>query len=234
MHIITMEGPAMNAMGTDMMRHVLSELRAAGDQPVLLTGAGRAFSAGLNLKEVASLDREGMKDFLALLVELTRALFGHPAPTCAVVNGHAIAGGCILALCCDRRVAPPNPKIRIGLNEVALGLRFPPALLRMILYRIPPQHHEAVILGSGLHSPHNSLTLGMIDAVEDDARAWAEAQLETLASHPRAAYADAKMMLRGEAIAPKPERDQAFMQDGLAAWTSPELKARLLAVLSKG
>jgi enoyl-CoA hydratase len=233
MHIISMDGPAMNAMGTDMMRHILSELQAAGDNPVLLTGAGRAFSAGLDLREVAALDRDGMETFLSLLVSLAKALFTHPAPTCAVVNGHAIAGGCILALCCDLRVATPSPKSRIGLNEVALGLCFPPSLLRLVLYRIPPGHRETVILGAGLHSPQDSLALGMLDAVEEDARAWGESRLTALAAHPRAAYSDAKNKLRAEAAAPRPDIDQAFLEDGLGAWTSPELKARLLAVLSK-
>ena len=72
---------------------------------MLLTGDGDAFSAGLNLKEVASLDAPGMERFLATLEKMVTTLFEYPGPTIAWVNGHAIAGGCVLALCCDHRVA---------------------------------------------------------------------------------------------------------------------------------
>src|SRR5690349_20242178 len=103
---ITMSGPAKNALGTEMMRHLVDRFEEAAGRPVLLTGAGDAFSAGLNLKEVASLDPKGMEAFLRLLERMTGAIFAYPAPVVALVNGHAIAGGCIVALACDWRVAP--------------------------------------------------------------------------------------------------------------------------------
>src|SRR4051812_20766858 len=98
---ITMSGPGKNALGTTMMIFLQEKLREAGGAPVLLTGAGDAFSAGLNLKEVASLDAAGMETFLRRLEALIEALYVYPGPVVALVNGHAIAGGCVLTLCCD-------------------------------------------------------------------------------------------------------------------------------------
>ena len=72
-----------------------------------------------------------MERYLLLLDDLIDALYGYPGPTVAAVNGHAIAGGCVLALCCDLRVMADDPKLRIGLNEVALGLEFPPKILAL-------------------------------------------------------------------------------------------------------
>src|SRR5436190_21503186 len=125
---ITMEGPAKNALGTAMMTFLLDQLREAAGRPVLLSGSGDAFSAGLSLKEVASLDAEGMLGFLGLLERCMSALYLYPGPTVALVNGHAIAGGCVLTLCCDYRISTSSPRTRIGLNEVALGVRFPPRI----------------------------------------------------------------------------------------------------------
>ena len=102
---ITMAWKAKNALGTETMTDLRTRLRAAAGAPVLLTGTGDAFSAGLNLKEVASLDVAGMRAFLELLESLMTELFQYPGPVVAHVNGHAIAGGCILALACDHRVA---------------------------------------------------------------------------------------------------------------------------------
>ncbi|MDB4993454.1 MAG: Enoyl-CoA hydratase, partial [Myxococcaceae bacterium] len=143
----------------------------------------------------------------------------------------AIAGGTVLALTCDYRVVTNDPKARIGLNEVALGLRFPPSLLTLARRRIPPQHFDTVILGAKLHSPAEALRLGLVDEVADDARAVAERVLGELAAHPSAAYASAKKELRPSFMDERAER--AFIQDGLAAWTSPELKAMIGKMLAR-
>ncbi len=88
------------------------EVRAVAGRPLLIMGAGDVFSAGLNLKEVAQLDRPGMEAFLGLLDDVMDTLYGHPGPTVACVNGHAIAGGCVIALCCDVRIAVDDPRVR--------------------------------------------------------------------------------------------------------------------------
>src|SRR5512140_1277608 len=93
-----------NATSTATLAALARDLSAAGEAPILLTGAGNVFSAGLDLDEVASLDEAGARRLLAALEGIVEALFLHPAPTVALVNGHAIAGGCVLALCCDHRV----------------------------------------------------------------------------------------------------------------------------------
>ena len=123
MYELVIAGPGKNALGSGVMDSLLAGLEAADGQPVLLRGEGDAFSAGLNLKELAILDLAGMEVFLGKLGRIAAALFDYPAPTVAYVNGHAIAGGCILALCCDWRVGVTEPRMRMGLNEVALGLR---------------------------------------------------------------------------------------------------------------
>src|SRR5215472_2244170 len=129
---LRLEAPGKNALSTALMRHIVDQVRSAAGRPILITGAGDAFSAGLNLKEVAGLDRPGMEAFLGLLDDVIDALYGHPAPTVACVNGHAIAGGCVVALCCDARVAVDDPRVRIGLTEVPLGLEFPPKILELV------------------------------------------------------------------------------------------------------
>src|SRR5258708_11699113 len=95
---ITLAGPGKNALGTETMSALVEKLRAAAGKPVLLVGDGDAFSAGLNLKEVASQDDRGMLVFLELLEQTMTALYQHAAPTVAAVNRHTIAGRCIRRL----------------------------------------------------------------------------------------------------------------------------------------
>lgn len=230
---IVLEGPAKNALGTELLTQVRNGLEAAGNEPVLLRGAGDAFSAGLNLREVLTLNHETMGSFLSLLQEVTYRLFHHPAPTVACVNGHAIAGGAVLARACDVAVATSAPKVKIGLNEVAIGLRFPPRVLSIMRHAIPLHAHREVVLGASLFSPSDALRVGLVDSVSDDPMSEAMARLDRLAAHPRDAYAAAKHDIQGHVAAPNPDVDHRFLEDIVPVWTSEPLRARLRAVLGR-
>jgi enoyl-CoA hydratase len=234
MYELRIEGPAKNALNDAMMTRLFAGLEAAKGQPILFRGSGDAFSAGLHLGEVASLDVSGMRRFLERLEALMSAIYLYPAPTVACINGHAIAGGSVIALCCDWRVALPNPKTKIGLNEVALGLRFPPRILEICRRRIPWRYQEEVLLGAKLYSPADAFRVGLVDEVADDAEAAARARLDTLTAHPPEAYAATKRDLRGSR--PADIIDDATwarrVEELVPAWTSPALKERVLAALA--
>jgi enoyl-CoA hydratase len=228
---IIIDGPGKNALGTELMQSLRRELKAAGEEPVLLTGVGDAFSAGLDLRQIAELDASGMRRFLELLEDLVLELYMYPGPTVALLNGHAIAGGCVLALCCDHRVARANLRARIGLNEVALGVRFPPRVLALACARLPRRHRERVLLGAELFAPEHARELGLIDEVADDASSRAGERLAALALHPRDAYAATKRALREGELEPTPAQRSRWIDEDLPAWTSEETKRRIRSVL---
>lgn len=226
-----MDGPGKNALGSAMFDFLEAELDKAGDGPVLITGAGGVFSAGLNLREIASLDQLGMSAFLRRLDRVAARLHDHPGPTVAAVNGHAIAGGCVIALCCDHIVATTDEKARIGLNEVALGLVFPPVIWRIVRQRIPDDARRTVLLGGDLFDTQTAGALGLTDALSDDPLADGRARLATLAERPAAAYAEVKSLLL-EGITDVDETEWAAWADHhVPAWTSGELKARIEKLL---
>jgi enoyl-CoA hydratase/carnithine racemase len=230
-HTIALDFPGKNALGTASMTALIASLEAAGGAPVLLTGKD-AFSAGLDLREVASLDEAGMRGFLVLLERCMTALYLYPGPTVAFVNGHAIAGGSILALCCDRSVAVADSKVRIGLNEVALGVRFPPRILSIVKQQLPGSTIDEVILGAGLFAPADAVRVGLIDELGDEATA--RARLQALARNPAETYAWTKAQLRGseEDLYPA-AKHEAAVRSMAPVWASAEIKARLAQVLDK-
>jgi enoyl-CoA hydratase/carnithine racemase len=125
-----------------------------------------------------------------------------------------------------------QPKARIGLNEVPLGLRFPPRTWRLVEHRVPAHTRERVVLEGGLYSPETALRLGLVDEMvngEAEARAYAE-RIEAL---PGPAYAAAKRALRQGVLDVGPEEERRFRETALPAWVTPELKARLAAVLAR-
>lgn len=230
MKTILLAGPGKNALSTELMERTLASVRQAGDEPLLVTGAGDVMSAGLDLKEIAAADEAALARFLGILEDLVEALYAHPGPTVAWVNGHAIAGGCVMTLCCDVRVMTARAGVRIGLNEVALGLRFPPRTYRMCRDRVPGPSIARVLLEAELYQAPEALALGLVDVLgeEEDARA----RLAKLASHPRDAYAAAKRAVRGSLAVPD-EEQRRFLTEVVPTWAAPELKARLRAVLDK-
>jgi enoyl-CoA hydratase/carnithine racemase len=227
---IVMKGKGKNSLGTEMMDFLLARLQEAGGRPILLTGDGDAFSAGLNLKEVASLDGAQMEAFLRKIDTLAESLYTYAGPTVALVNGHAIAGGCVLALCCDYQVAVNDPKTRIGLNELALGAVFPPRVLGIVRQRIPNQHANRVLLGAELYSPEEAFRLGLIDDISDSAPEVARRRLAHLAGHPAKTYAATKRALR--TLPPDSTIDQQF-RIASAQWTSPEVKQKIIDALKR-
>ena len=226
---LELDAPPVNALGTELLERIRSELADAADAPILLTGAGRAFSAGLDLAEVASLTPESMVTFLDLLEDVVGALYHHPGPTVAFVDGHAIAGGCVLALCCDVRIGTAGTH-RMGLNEVALGLQLPPRTEVICTRQLPTHARHRVLLGARLHAPDDALALGLLDELADRARA--ESVLDALARHPRDAYVATKRRLRPDTT-PSPATRRTFLDEVVPSWTSDAVKARIRAILDR-
>ncbi|MDX2167142.1 MAG: enoyl-CoA hydratase/isomerase family protein [Deltaproteobacteria bacterium] len=230
---LVLSAPGRNALSTDHMQRILAALREAGGRPLLLRGDEGAFSAGLNLKEVASLDVPAMSRFLRLLDALMDGLYNYAGPSVACVEGHAIAGGCVLALCCDWRVAAARPALRIGLNEVAIGLEFPPKILALARDRVPRRALERVLLEGGLHDPQTACELGLVDEVADDPATSARAALARLAAVPRQTYVATKRALRDGVLALSAAQERQFEEQIVPAWCAPETKALITRQLKR-
>ena len=228
---IVLSGAGKNALSTALMQRALQELRDASDEPVFLTGDGDAFSAGLNLKELSTLDVAGMTMFLRALEDLVKALYEHPAPVVAFVNGHAIAGGCVLALAADVRVMTARDGVRIGLNEVALGLRFPPLTFMMVRARLGTAAVERVVLEAELHRAEEAKAIGLVDVIGEEAEA--RSMLTKLAGYPRDIFAATKLLLRPR-LALSAEEHTHFADDTVPYWASTAMREKMIGLLNRG
>ena len=129
----------VSAMDIELCEAIIAELNAArdGDVPALvITGTGSSFSAGVDLFRVINDGPAYGTRFLPVLDGMLRAALTFPKPIVAAVNGHAIAGGCILAATCDHRVMGDGPG-RIGVPELAVGVPFPALPLEIMAARVP-------------------------------------------------------------------------------------------------
>jgi enoyl-CoA hydratase len=225
--VLQLEHGPVNALDLELLR-ALTEAVAETTGPLVLTGAGRSFSAGADLRRVIEDEAGYTSAFLAALSEAFLAVFDHRAPTVAAVNGHAIAGGCVLALACDARLMAAG---RIGLTELAVGVPFPAAALEIARYTLGPAVSR-VVLRADTVDPPEAVRLGLVDEVVtcDDLLPRAVSLASTMAGHDAAAYAVVKRGLHrtvGEAVA------AAGDQDVVRLWTSPATRDRLAAQLVK-
>lgn len=222
MHTITLEGRGPNTMSVAMLERVERALDAAGEQPLVVTGAGTAFSAGLDLDALATMDGGGVRDLLVLMERVTLRLFLHPAPTVALINGHAIAGGCLVSQTCDVRIAVQDPKLRIGMTGVAIGLTYPPFVLDVLGARLTAPAVERVLLSADRFDVEDAEHLGLVDETLEREAAVARAAhvLAARAALPRASYAATKLALRRPRIDASATARAAFLEEIVPRWTA--------------
>lgn len=230
---LTISGPGPNAISHDTIKRLREELAAAVDQPIILTGAGDVFSAGLDLKALATMSAEGFGDFLEDLEALGKEIFLHPGPTVARIQGHCVAGGYLLAACCERLIVTNNDRIRFGLPAVRLGLQYPPVLRRAVQYTVPQAHWEEVLLGAVQVGAFRALDMGMIDELTDDLDGRVHAWLDARVALPAEAYAATKLALRAPHAEVSDDEMRRFREDVIPSWADPERLQRLLAATKK-
>eukprot|EP01112_Ceratiomyxa_fruticulosa_P012720 TRINITY_DN353_c0_g1_i2.p1 TRINITY_DN353_c0_g1~~TRINITY_DN353_c0_g1_i2.p1 ORF type:complete len:259 (+),score=36.45 TRINITY_DN353_c0_g1_i2:303-1079(+) len=141
--VMTMKTGKVNAMGmqywkdlNETLDHIESE-RKYDKLPLVITGQGGFFTPGLDLKEVSSMKSpEETLSFVRMIGKSFERVFLLPRRTVAAVNGHAIAGGYVIALCCDARIMSKGNG-RVGLTEVLVGLSYPTRVMEICRTRLP-------------------------------------------------------------------------------------------------
>jgi enoyl-CoA hydratase len=198
--VLTMRHGKANALNIefcDALAQHLSDLARGDAKAVLLTGQGTMFSAGVDLKRASSGGADYLRKFLPSLHRLYNAAFNLPKPLIAAINGHAIAGGAVLAACADRRIMVRG-KARIGTTELQVGVPFPALAFEIVRFAVPSRYLPEFTLGAATYGTEDALERGWVDeVVEAEAlmpRAFAVAHQYGALSPP--AFAQTKKQIR--------------------------------------
>jgi enoyl-CoA hydratase len=235
--LLTLDRPPANAEDESLLTDLSAALDDAARRDtvraLVLTGAGKFFSGGFDL---AAPRRDGAAAVAigTLFRDTHLKLLALPKPTIALVNGHAIAGGMILALACDYRLGVDGD-YKIGLNEVAIGSSFPRVAFEIVRLRLPHARAAELLLGAALYPASQAVRLGLVDELlpADTILATVLRRAARMGAFPREAYADTKGMLVAEAVsrvaAETPEEDDRRA----AVWTTAESRAARAAQRQK-
>lgn len=225
--ILRMQHGKANAIDPDLFADLdtrLDELEAEENpRAVVLTGTGSMFSAGVDLFKVV----EGGAPYLELLLgklgTTVERLFSWPHPVVVAVNGHAIAGGCVLAAAGDHRVMTSSERTRIGVSELMVGVPFPTAAFEVMRYRVP-LHVEELVFSGRLLDAREAHDRRLVEELVDP-EAVLDRACEVAAAYgaiPAATFAMTKAHLRRptvERIAQiAPELDPQVLRQ----WSKPE------------
>jgi enoyl-CoA hydratase len=236
--VVTMQRPPANAIDIALLEQLartVNDLAPRTDvTAMVLTGAGKAFSAGLDLKLVPTYDRAQQNELLRILNQALYQLYALPIPTVAAVNGHAIAGGLVLALACDTRVAVDDGAL-FGLTEVRAGVPFPVAAMAVVRAELSPATARALVLGGKNHDPARAHALGIVDELQPAGQVLARSKVlaRELAAAPRQSYGRIKRQLRQAALA-EIERAQGTSDPLHGNWIGEETAAAAARVLRGG
>lgn len=199
---LVMDDGKVNAFDVAFFQGLDSALDACDeDAAVVLTGRAGMFSAGLNMKTMATLDESGMADLLVHFGRTMLRVWLEPRPVVAAVSGHAIAGGTILAMTCDHAVAADGD-FRWGLTETTIGFPLPAWIIAIARGTVAAHHLDDLLLPGRMVGPAEAVDVGFADAVAapDTVLDAALARAHQLAALPRATYAETKRRLRNAAV----------------------------------
>ena len=226
--IVRFDHPPVNALDLDLLDDIIVTMRGLTG-PAVITGAGRCFSAGVDLHAIVDGGAEYTDRFMTSLSAAFLAVFDHPAPVVAAVNGHAIAGGCVFAMAADVRLMSAGT---IGLTELAVGAMFPMSAMEICRHAMGPSVTQAM-LGAGTVEASTAAALGWVDEVvtEDELLPRATALARELAGYAPDTYAMTKQQLHRPArtaIEAGAETDEVVR----ASWMSWQTHERIAGYLN--
>ncbi|MEM7244767.1 MAG: enoyl-CoA hydratase/isomerase family protein [Acidobacteriota bacterium] len=234
-NFLRLEHGKANAMDETFLGQLDEQLdkhQATDARGLVFGGTGKIFSAGLNLVEIIELDRDGMRQLMLHLQQSLLRLFALDQPVVAAVNGHAIAGGCLLALQADRLVAPDDG-FKMGVSEVALGVGVPATGIAAVQARMGPREASIVLEEGELHGPERARELGMVDELVPREKVLDRALevADRLASRPRSGARFLKNALRGDTVARLRDQLPGDTEKWLDTWFSDEAQEQLNAAV---
>lgn len=167
--LVQLNRDVTNPIDLQLIQQLTETLRGKKDDSkvrsvVLCSSNNKFFSIGFNIPRLFELTPKEFQEFYQAFNHTCIELYTFPKPTVAAVTGHAIAGGCLLALCCDYRIIARGRKL-MGLNEAKLGVPVPYPGDRILRDLVGARYAREISEFGEFYRPEDSVRMGMVDRV---------------------------------------------------------------------
>jgi enoyl-CoA hydratase len=240
--VVTMRSNPVNKMNPaffDDLHEALDRVeRDHPRAPMVLTAEGATFSAGLDFEDVfprfARADPAEIAAWFAYFRKSILRVFELPRRTVAAVNGNAFAGGLILALCCDHRIAASG-RARFTLNEVAIGIPMPGVYVEIVRHALGTRVAGELMLDCRLYEIEDVLVNGFVHRVVPPAQLMeaAVAQAQAVGDNAFSAYNVSKAAMLAPTLGLIRGAARAFDDAAIQAVMLPDSKRAQAAALEK-
>lgn len=227
--VVRLRHGKVNALDLELLRALSAAMRDLDPGAVVvITGTGTAFSAGVDLHRIVTGGQPYIEEFLPALSDAFLAIFDHPGPVLAAIDGHAIAGGCVIAAACDVRLMSQG---KIGLAELSVGVPFPTVAMEILRHAIGPAVGH-LVLTAELLDPVQARSIGLVHEVTGPDVLLEEAigRAQRTARVPAEVFAFSKRQLQ------QPARDRIAARGGddeavAAMWSSDRTRDAIAGYL---
>ncbi len=195
---------------------------------IILTGTGKFFSFGFDIPQFLGYDKEQFTRYLTNFTGLYREIFLHPKPVVAALNGHTIAGACMIATSCDYRVMVTG-KARISLNEINFGSSVFAGSVEMLKLLVGHRNAERVLSSGAMYSAEEAQRMGLVDQVvpEADLEKEADRVARDYATRDPDAFRSIKGLLRRAVAEKMANAEKDSIEEFVRIWYSEKTWARL-------
>jgi Delta3-Delta2-enoyl-CoA isomerase len=222
---IVLNRPKVNAMNEAVVEELSECLQRVADdsnvKAVILTGEGSFFSFGLDVPEFLSYSKDSFIKFIIKFTDLYAYIFLFPKPVIAALNGHTIAGGCMIAIACDYRLMV-SEKAKISLNELTFGSTVFAGSVEMLRLLIGGRNAELALYTGAMYSAEDAKELGLIHEAVPKEHLFNSSRrvAEDFAKKDGHAFRSIKMLLRKEAGEEMKKRERDSILEFADIWYS--------------
>ena len=230
--LLRLEHGKANALDIEVCGALSQAIDEVADDPsaraLVLSGTGGIFSAGVDLFRLLDGGGTYIDAFVPTMIRTFLRLFTFPHPAVAAINGHAIAGGCVLAAACDYRIMAEGPGT-IGVPELRVGVPFPMEAIEILRFATSTAHLQELVYRGKTYAADAAYDLGLIDEVSDEHGLLDNAfdVATRLSSEPAARFRITKRQLRRPTL-DRIERHAAdTATEVISEWKNPETQSAI-------
>jgi enoyl-CoA hydratase len=234
--LLRLDHGKVHALDLELARAIVETLdeldQDARLRAVVLTGTGTVFSGGVDLQRLLAGGPEYARAFVPALAGALQRLFAFSRPAIAAINGHAIAGGCVLAAACDHRIMARG-RGTIGVPELRVGLPFPLVGIEILRFATSTAHLQELVYQGKTYGVDEARERGLVDEIvaPDALLERAHAVAEQLASEPAGRFRITKRQLRAPTLEAIRRHEQETAAQVTEEWERPEAMEAIRAYL---